>query len=231
MQMVDILWAERNSFLSSQIALKIQEFSNRAKLGLDVGCSTGEIASNIKKITGVEFCGIEPFLSEKVIIKNGIEIRKAWAHGIPFDNDTFDVVVMTSVYEHIQPHERFLSIQEIYRVLKPGGIFISQIPNMNFPIEPHSHLPLQQFLPRKLGAWYFEHFERFSSVAWKNEDVNWYRVGTGALQKNATNAGFLVLEIKQFNYPKEATSPFWRRFYFVSSAIPIGYILSFEKPV
>jgi SAM-dependent methyltransferase len=227
--MEDNRWKERNSFLTLGIASTIQKYSTHAKRGLDIGCQNGQITSSIEKITGIEFSGIDPFLKDKIVFKNGIEIRKAWSHKIPFENNTFDVVIMTSVYEHIQPHLRFMSIKEIYRVLRPGGVFISQIPNMNFPIEPHSHLPLQQFLPRKLGQLYFEYFERFSKVPWINVNVNWFRVGINTLQKNAIDAGFVVREIRPFNYPKTVNSPFWRRFYFVFSAIPMGYVASFEK--
>ena len=67
--MEDVNWDECNSFLSSQIAFMIQQYSPRAKLGLDVGCQAGEITRNIVEITGIKFCGIEPFLSENRRIK------------------------------------------------------------------------------------------------------------------------------------------------------------------
>jgi SAM-dependent methyltransferase len=47
---------------------------------------------------------------------------------IPFDDETFDVVIMTEVLEHlVARHERVLG--EIRRVMKNGGKLIFSVPN------------------------------------------------------------------------------------------------------
>lgn len=45
---------------------------------------------------------------------------------LPFENDTFDVVFCNHVLEHITDDTK--AMQELYRVLKPGGMGIFQIP-------------------------------------------------------------------------------------------------------
>lgn len=45
---------------------------------------------------------------------------------LPFDSDTYDVIFCNHVLEHI-PDDR-QAMQELYRVLKPGGMAILQIP-------------------------------------------------------------------------------------------------------
>jgi len=45
---------------------------------------------------------------------------------MPFDNSTFDVVICNHVLEHVEDDHKALS--EIYRVLKPGGYSIMQVP-------------------------------------------------------------------------------------------------------
>jgi len=42
---------------------------------------------------------------------------------LPFDNDTFDVILVAHVIEHMAAPERALA--ELYRVLKPGGVLIA----------------------------------------------------------------------------------------------------------
>ena len=51
-----------------------------------------------------------------------IDGRVADAEGIPYDDDTFDLVVGHAVLHHIPDVE--LSLREVVRVLKPGGRFV-----------------------------------------------------------------------------------------------------------
>lgn len=53
------------------------------------------------------------------------------AHDIPFDDATFDMVFCNHVLEHVNDDIRVMS--EIYRVMKPGGWGILQIP-LFFPL-------------------------------------------------------------------------------------------------
>ncbi len=50
-------------------------------------------------------------------------------HEIPFEPDTFDVVLCNHVLEHVRDDIR--AMREIYRVLKPGGLAIMQVPFFN----------------------------------------------------------------------------------------------------
>jgi SAM-dependent methyltransferase len=47
---------------------------------------------------------------------------------LPFENDFIDVVTMLAVFEHIEPDKLLRLISEIFRVLKPGGLFIMTTP-------------------------------------------------------------------------------------------------------
>ena len=64
----------------------------------------------------------------KVAVRNGeslgldIDGRVADAEGIPYDDDTFDLVVGHAVLHHIPDVEK--SLREVVRVLKPGGRFV-----------------------------------------------------------------------------------------------------------
>jgi predicted SAM-dependent methyltransferase len=45
---------------------------------------------------------------------------------LPFDDDMYDVIICNHVLEHIQ--DDLLAMRELYRVMKPGGMGIFQVP-------------------------------------------------------------------------------------------------------
>lgn len=50
--------------------------------------------------------------------------------GLPFENCSFDCVLLTEVIEHIEPSSVTSTISEVRRVLKDGGILIFSTPNV-----------------------------------------------------------------------------------------------------
>lgn len=67
------------------------------------------------------------------------------AQALPFRDAAFDLVSLFSVIEHVEGQEQ--AIWEAFRVLKPQGTLVVQIPNRRFPIELHSGLPSPLLLP------------------------------------------------------------------------------------
>lgn len=110
---------------------------------LDIGCGTGfmiDIAKNhFKMIRGID---ITPAMLEKVNTNHpgcDIEVSLAGSESMPFDAETFDVCTAHAVLHHL--HELMPTIREIHRVLKPGGMFYSDLdPNFHF-WEAMSSLP------------------------------------------------------------------------------------------
>lgn len=50
--------------------------------------------------------------------------------GLPFDNDSFDVVYSSHFLEHLSPEQAKFFLRECYRVLKPGGIIRIVVPDL-----------------------------------------------------------------------------------------------------
>jgi ubiquinone/menaquinone biosynthesis C-methylase UbiE len=104
-------------------ALKIPA-GGRSKL-LDMGCGTGfllALASDIfDELHGVD---ITPAMLDKIETSNGkIQLHCGVAEKTPFEDNSFDVVTAYSFMDHLFELRSFLT--EVYRVLKPGGIFYS----------------------------------------------------------------------------------------------------------
>lgn len=78
----------------------------------------------------------------------GLELPITVAAGeqLPYAGALFNVVLCLDVLEHVQDARAVL--REIYRVLKPGGIVLTTVPNRHAFRDPHYHLPLINWLPR-----------------------------------------------------------------------------------
>jgi ubiquinone/menaquinone biosynthesis C-methylase UbiE len=111
---------------------------------LDVGCGIGRLAVPLTQyITsgtyngfdvvpdGIEWCKrkITPlypnFTFTYIPLRNDLynldTINKAEQFIFPYTDNTFDLVVLTSVFTHMQYNEVLNYLQQISRVLKPGG--------------------------------------------------------------------------------------------------------------
>jgi SAM-dependent methyltransferase len=191
-------WEARNAILSRHLADLVDAYSAPgATDGIEIGCQTGALTEQMGRLTRVpKWTGIDPTLTEKTITDRGCALHPGRASRLDFPDKTFDVALFANVFEHIPPGERDVSLREMYRVLKPGGVVIGQLPNPYFPIESHSRLPFMGWLPDKWQHRYW----KLAPVSW---DHDFYVVTMKHLKLSAQRAGFDVALIRNFNYPPE----------------------------
>ena len=79
-----------------------------------------------------ELCFLKKFEALENLEYIKADLESPWAtvhfdvHEIPFDENTFDVVICNHLLEHVE--DDIKSLKELYRVLKPGGWGIMQSP-------------------------------------------------------------------------------------------------------
>ncbi len=108
------------------------------KAVLDLGCNTG-YGSRIIKASGAEVTGVDVSMEVITIAMQkygsaGIEFHCSDGGRLPFAEQSFDIVTIFQLIEHLIDHDRFLT--EILRVVRPGGWVIFTTPNGSMRLHP-----------------------------------------------------------------------------------------------
>lgn len=98
---------------------------------LEVGCGSGGFIQAVKSARGeldCYGCDLSNLYIANAEKKSGgkVEYKVSAAEKLPYDNDSFDIVVVIDVLEHV--NDVLVVLNEIFRVLKPGGTFHAYVP-------------------------------------------------------------------------------------------------------
>jgi 2-polyprenyl-3-methyl-5-hydroxy-6-metoxy-1,4-benzoquinol methylase len=120
-------------------------FKQEKKALLDIGCGQGYFL-NLAKQEGWQVWGVEPVSSacDYAKKKYTIDVLNSGIEGANFNDDSFDVVTLWNVFDHL-PDPRNTG-REIFRILKPGGIAIIRVPNVDFHILAHKFFLLANLI-------------------------------------------------------------------------------------
>lgn len=140
------------------------EFPLEGARVLDIGCGDAGVLIALAE-SGATATGIE--LDEKGLRRgkvraeeHGVRVRlmAGVAEHLPFPDGSFDLVILDNVLEHVVDRER--TLQEIRRVLDPGGLLYMVTPKplslYSLWNDPHYDLAGLVLMPRAMQIWYFE---------------------------------------------------------------------------
>lgn len=131
---------------------------------LDVGCGTGKLIFAAENVIGPE--GTAVGLDVEVGMIAQAEANAAKNHSratftiasiarIPYPDNTFDVVVSSLTYHHLNPSEKIGGLREVERVLKPNGrlLIVDLNPSrrgLAVRLPGHRQLAHQDYVSREL---------------------------------------------------------------------------------
>lgn len=124
-------------FLSGSVTSRLQTAVRRGNLQeglsvLDIGCGRGELVS-MCALAGCQVWGVD-YSEDALEIASRyfqtelsaesldrIRLHRMNAQMLAFPDNSFDRVFLTDVVEHLYPAELITTLQEVKRVIKPGG--------------------------------------------------------------------------------------------------------------
>lgn len=119
------------------------------KVVLDAGCGDGWYSAQMidagAKVYGTDYSG-KAISFAKIIVPDA-EFTDGSLLDLPYEDDFFDVIFSFQVLEHIPPSDLPQAIKEVYRVLKPGGLFIPSVPTI---VRPMSKAHFQHFSEKSI---------------------------------------------------------------------------------
>lgn len=120
--------------VNSIIDTIIAEFLPGTQLkAIDFGCGSGFIIDIIRnkfeEVVGVDVC--HEMLSRIDTTASNIKLYECVAEKTPFSDASFDFATAYSFMDHLE--DPIIFLKEVYRVLKPGGVFYADLnPNKDF---------------------------------------------------------------------------------------------------
>ena len=102
---------------------------------LEVGCASGDLLAYVKEHSDWSLYACEPKREiAEIARKRGLDVQPHTLAEADYQDDFFDVVYMSHVIEHV-PDVR-VTMEKVFRILKPGGLFITEHPDFGGPTRP-----------------------------------------------------------------------------------------------
>lgn len=125
---------------------------------LEIGIGGGDISIYLSEKNNIYCVDIDKILinrfQEKINELNisSIKILIADAKELPFSSETFDLVILREVIEHVEEKSAKKILQNVYRVLKPNGHFLISTPN-RFSPEGMISRTIMKLFHKEWNAW------------------------------------------------------------------------------
>lgn len=166
--------SENPQYMQRGLQILLREFQIvlAQKRILDFGCGAGAFTLNLLRCGATDVTGVEvdQTLLEIAVsrlndfFQNGYKLTKIEyiddEYSMPFPDEEFDIVWPHAVMEHILPNQRRFVLEELWRVLKSGGLLvIDATPNRLWIKEDHtSNLFFVNYLPFNIASFIARHY-------------------------------------------------------------------------
>jgi SAM-dependent methyltransferase len=153
----------------------LDKFPSNSKI-LDIGCGNGKYM-NYRNDLNIK--GIDISIKLVEICQNkGFDVIKASMTDIPFDDNNFDGIICIASYHHLNnDDDRKKTLDEIYRILKPGGTALIEVwgveqtlPNKNAENFKKNN-NLVKWTSVKTGDIYYRYYNIYSEGDLENEII------------------------------------------------------------
>ena len=115
---------------------------------LDVGCGPGALTRRLVAALGADaVAAVDPSAPFVAAVQErcpGVDVRRAAAEDLPFDDDTFDLALAQLVVHFMQ--DPVAGLREMARVTRPGGVVAAE------PAQQIGAYGRQQFVTVELAA-------------------------------------------------------------------------------
>ena len=110
--------------------LPARRFPRGLELGYGAGAVLLSLAEGVDELHGLDL-DADPEPVRQILRARGrqAELRQGSVYELPYADDSFDLVVSFSMFEHLHEYRKGLS--EVTRVLRPGGLFLLGMPAVN----------------------------------------------------------------------------------------------------
>jgi len=162
---------------------------------LDLPCGRGFYLNMLRYVSQCQLVGAD--LDWEVLLQArrqlaqlpGITLQRVNIYHMPYPAESFDAVIFSEVLEHIEDDRR--SLEEAFRVLKPGGVLAITVPHANYPFwwDP---------VNKTLESLFKRHIQRgFFAGIWANH-VRLYE--PQPLRELVASVGFQVADERAFTH-------------------------------
>ncbi len=130
---------------------------------LDVGTGGGYIAEYFSRLVGDGGLVVGVDRVCQLPEDSTVEFQHVSDARLPFEDETFDLVISNHVIEHVgQRSEQLIHLEELRRVVRRDGFVYVACPNRWTPFEPHFRLPFLCWMPRAASTFFVRLFKRGS---------------------------------------------------------------------
>lgn len=148
---------------------------------IDIGCGAGTQAliwaQEGHRVSAIDASSTLVGIGQRRTRERNLDVRFSvgFAQALPYRDESFDVVLMPELLEHVAEWEACL--QEAVRILRPRGVLYLSTTNKLCPVQQEFELPAYSWYPSRLKHW-IERKSVSTRPEWVNHTkypaVNWF---------------------------------------------------------